>query len=68
MKTIAVIPARYASCLLYTSDAADERYSVDLGGPRINKKKKKRQSIITKTLEQQSNTEDVINEYMPIQI
>src|SRR5678815_4315281 len=29
-------------CLLYTSDAADERSSVDLGGRRIIKKKKKR--------------------------
>ena len=28
------------SCLLYTSDAADERSSVDLGGRRIIKKKK----------------------------
>ena len=28
-------------CLLYTSDAADERYSVDLGGRRVIKKKKK---------------------------
>ena len=27
-------------CLLYTSDAADERSSVDLGGRRIIKKKK----------------------------
>ena len=27
------------SCLLYTSDAADERCSVDLGGRRIIKKK-----------------------------
>ena len=27
-------------CLLYTSDAADEEDSVDLGGPRIIKKKK----------------------------
>ena len=27
-------------CLLYTSDAADERSSVDLGGSRIIKKKK----------------------------
>ena len=42
-------------CLLYTSDAADERSSVDLGGRRIIKKKKKdkltgdRYSIITKT-------------------
>ena len=30
-------------CLLYTSDAADERSSVDLGGRRIIKKKKKKQ-------------------------
>ena len=30
-----------APCLLYTSDAADERSSVDLGGRRIIKKKKK---------------------------
>eukprot|EP00828_Plagiopyla_frontata_P024524 TRINITY_DN3130_c0_g1_i2.p1 TRINITY_DN3130_c0_g1~~TRINITY_DN3130_c0_g1_i2.p1 ORF type:complete len:419 (-),score=72.12 TRINITY_DN3130_c0_g1_i2:4-1260(-) len=32
------------SCLLYTSDAADEEDSVDLGGRRITKKKNKRQS------------------------
>ena len=30
----------YYGCLLYTSDAADERSSVDLGGRRIIKKKK----------------------------
>ncbi len=30
----------YTYCLLYTSDAADERSSVDLGGRRIIKKKK----------------------------
>ena len=29
------------NCLLYTSDAADERSSVDLGGRRIIKKKNK---------------------------
>ena len=28
------------TCLLYTSDAADERSSVDLGGRRIIKKNK----------------------------
>ena len=38
------------TCLLYTSDAADERSSVDLGGRRIlnkktNKKKKKKQEL-----------------------
>ena len=31
---------RRGGCLLYTSDAADERSSVDLGGRRIIKKKK----------------------------
>ena len=41
-------------CLLYTSDAADERSSVDLGGRRIIKKKKKintncAQSIVSNT-------------------
>ena len=30
----------FITCLLYTSDAADERSSVDLGGRRIIKKKK----------------------------
>ena len=30
----------YRVCLLYTSDAADERSSVDLGGRPIIKKKK----------------------------
>ena len=32
--------AQQIICLLYTSDAADERSSVDLGGRRIIKKKK----------------------------
>ena len=32
--------SRLWACLLYTSDAADERSSVDLGGRRIIKKKK----------------------------
>ena len=41
------VAKRYAAafvggvCLLYTSDAADERSSVDLGGRRILKKKHK---------------------------
>ena len=34
------------SCLLYTSDAADERSSVDLGGRRIIKKKKNRKTTV----------------------
>ena len=32
---------QFPDCLLYTSDAADERSSVDLGGRRIIKKKNK---------------------------
>ena len=41
-KTIYALPIRkhFSFCLLYTSDAADERSSVDLGGRRIIKKKK----------------------------
>ena len=35
------IDARGKICLLYTSDAADERSSVDLGGRRIINKKNK---------------------------
>ena len=31
---------KFMGCLLYTSDAADERSSVDLGGRRIIKKKR----------------------------
>ena len=34
------------TCLLYTSDAADERSSVDLGGRRIIKKKTHKQMIM----------------------
>ena len=33
---------RFFLCLLYTSDAADEEDSVDLGGSSINKKNKKK--------------------------
>mgnify|MGYP003381702482 CR=1 FL=1 len=45
------------ACLLYTSDAADERSSVDLGGRRIIKKKKNE----TKLLEYETQTEDQPN-------
>ena len=34
-----IVWAWILTCLLYTSDAADERSSVDLGGRRIIKKK-----------------------------
>ena len=38
----AVFLVEFPACLLYTSDAADERSSVDLGGRRIIKKKNKK--------------------------
>ena len=47
------------TCLLYTSDAADERSSVDLGGRRIIKKKKqmkKKKIIYESKTHQMSNT------------
>ena len=45
-----VARGRARRCLLYTSDAADERSSVDLGGRRIIKKKekKKKRRVTTK--------------------
>ena len=46
------LPLNVSRCLLYTSDAADERSSVDLGGRRIIKKKKNkdtRWSSVTQT-------------------
>ena len=41
-----VIREKNEACLLYTSDAADERSSVDLGGRRIIKKKKQAQDVM----------------------
>mgnify|MGYP003381582606 CR=1 FL=1 len=38
-------PCPHECCLLYTSDAADERSSVDLGGRRIIKKKTRGASV-----------------------
>ena len=51
--------ARKTICLLYTSDAADERSSVDLGGRRIIKKnnKKNKHSNIKKKKEIRSQIE-----------
>ena len=43
-----VMVDRCFACLLYTSDAADERSSVDLGGRRIITKKKKEKKYKTK--------------------
>ena len=45
------------SCLLYTSDAADERSSVDLGGRRILKKK-------TNKNKKQTNKKKITTQHM----
>ena len=49
---------RREACLLYTSDAADERSSVDLGGRRIIKKKNKYTTISSRKrhIRQHTNT------------
>ena len=56
----AVLPRQNATpCLLYTSDAADERSSVDLGGRRILKKKttqKKKKNKIELSLNYKKRT------------
>ena len=44
-EAISLAVAHHMPCLLYTSDAADERSSVDLGGRRIIKKKKNNTSV-----------------------
>ena len=46
-------------CLLYTSDAADERSSVDLGGRRIIKKKKTIQESGDHTITKQTTNQTV---------
>ena len=43
-------------CLLYTSDAADEEDSVDLGGRRIIKKKKEKREIVKKKKKYRNTT------------
>ena len=44
------------TCLLYTSDAADERSSVDLGGRRIIKKKKNIQTRVCQRVQKKDKT------------
>ena len=46
---VSSIAAMAQTCLLYTSDAADERSSVDLGGRRIIKKKTRLQLVLIAT-------------------
>ena len=63
------MPEIYAcNCLLYTSDAADERSSVDLGGRRIIKKKNKRKKRFCKYsnyFNRQQNHANITNLYTP---
>ena len=51
-----IVDARETICLLYTSDAADERSSVDLGGRRIIKKKRTVITPCTMISKQNNNT------------
>ncbi|MCV2428094.1 hypothetical protein N2P70_22030, partial [Escherichia coli] len=48
-------------CLLYTSDAADEARSVDLGCRRIIKKKKKKKQ---KKKKKKKNKKHINNQYL----
>mgnify|MGYP003380642122 CR=1 FL=1 len=60
LKPAAKTGTKPATCLLYTSDAADERSSVDLGGRRIIKKKKK-ETKKKNTKKTQHNTETTVS-------
>ena len=51
------------TCLLYTSDAADERSSVDLGGRRIIKKKKTHTHEDTTNINEHNTTVIASNRY-----
>ena len=53
-------------CLLYTSDAADERSSVDLGGRRIIKKKNTREETARKRSAGNGRREDQYDGYTQI--
>ena len=52
---------RFRRCLLYTSDAADERSSVDLGGRRIIKKKTRTERAGGAAVEQTTITQQSYN-------
>ena len=63
IKTHNCSKSKYKSCLLYTSDAADERSSVDLGGRRIIKKKKHRNSIGSQEMNTKKHIIDTKQKY-----
>ena len=47
---------KVSDCLLYTSDAADERSSVDLGGRRLIKKKQNGKQRISTDVQAEYNS------------
>ena len=56
---LGVAVGRTHACLLYTSDAADERSSVDLGGRRIIKKRDIDSTLVdTVAYKEISNTQE----------
>ena len=55
---------RTSCCLLYTSDAADERSSVDLGGRRIIKKKKTPQAMQQRPSKVEDNQTSRVQTYV----
>ena len=59
-------PTGGCGCLLYTSDAADEEDSVDLGGRRIIKKKKKKikKEIIKKITKHINTSQTIYDRYV----
>ena len=54
----------HKGCLLYTSDAADERSSVDLGGRRIIKKKKRKKRAVTREVNKKQQEDSISNTIM----
>ena len=54
-------------CLLYTSDAADERSSVDLGGRRIIKKKKNQLKSAADSIQQTLSYESAKTRWQQIE-
>eukprot|EP00831_Metopus_contortus_P011511 TRINITY_DN14583_c0_g1_i2.p1 TRINITY_DN14583_c0_g1~~TRINITY_DN14583_c0_g1_i2.p1 ORF type:complete len:147 (-),score=21.92 TRINITY_DN14583_c0_g1_i2:26-466(-) len=56
IKYVDSFPGKPQSCLLYTSDAADDTPCVDLGGRRIIKKKKNKNSTCEHRTEKSKHT------------
>ena len=54
---------RGTACLLYTSDAADERSSVDLGGRRNFKKQKKKKEKMERATDQKHTSRDELGKH-----